>query len=92
MKQKTKYIISIIVLVVGIAVLIEGYSFDDSVLKAMGIICIILSAINGFVASLAYAGGRKRADRMTWCMLIGEMVHGGRSRGAYGHHVVCFTR
>lgn len=53
MKQKTKYIISIIVLVVGIAGLIEGYSFDDSVLKTMGIICIIISAINGFVASLA---------------------------------------
>ena len=51
MGKTARYIISAIVLIVGIAILIEGNSYDDSVLKTMGVICIILSLINGFVAA-----------------------------------------
>jgi hypothetical protein len=33
--------------------------------------------------SHAYAGRLERADRPSWCMATGEMVHGGRSCGAH---------
>lgn len=34
----------------------------------------------------AYAGWRERADRPAWCTQTGQMVHGGRSRGAHDRH------
>ena len=51
MGKTARYIISAFVIIVGIAVLLEGKSYDDSVLKTMGIICIIIAIINGFVAA-----------------------------------------
>ena len=35
---------------------------------------------------IAYAGWRERADRPAWCTQTGQMVHGGRSRGAHDRH------
>jgi len=36
-----------------------------------------------YIGLTAYAGRLERADRPEWCTTIGEMVHGGRCRGAH---------
>ncbi len=38
----------------------------------------------------AYAGQRERVDRAGWCTATGEMVHGGRGRGAHDRHARLF--
>ena len=50
-----------------------------------------VSQINDTVKSLfAYAGQRERVDRAGWCTATGEMVHGGRGRGAHDRHARLF--
>lgn len=39
-----------------------------------------------YFGGIAYAGWRERADRPAWCTQTGQMVHGGRSRGAHDRH------